>query len=291
MATPTRRVMANIRAHIFSTGRKADIQLLHLARVLQFAEGIDATISTLAFTFQLVHSQLTRLLARQYEKLALLLATKSSEHLLPGEAIFTTIEAPHTRLAELFACMKAGTDVLIDVWVFTRLWGLVNIYKWARDTLSTPPRDPIIKTLVWSQIVCATSFQVGENIAYLASKAMLPASRWPEGRVAKWMAVACRFWMGQTVLEILRLLRVRQLQYNEDFGAQEVEGEKEVMVQSEALKHKWKRQWYAQMGWLPLTLHLSYLDPTDSPLSETWQAVCGLVPSALALQDVWRLPT
>lgn len=286
-----RQIMARLKPALASTTKQADIQILHLTRVLQSAQGIDATISTLAFISQLVHSQLTRLLARQYEKIASLLASKTSAQLLPGEAVFATLAPPQTKLAELCTCMKASTDVLIDVWVFTRLLGLLNIYKWARETLTSPPRDPIIKTLVWGQIFCATLFQVGENVAYLASKAMLPASRWPEGRAVKWMAVACRFWMGQTVLEILRLLRVRQLQYNEDFGAQQIQDGKEIKAQSEALKKQWTREWYAQMGWLPLTLHLSFLDPDSSPIGDSWQAICGLVPSVIALQDVWRETT
>lgn len=279
--------LTRLRSLLASTSRNADVHILHLARVLQSAQGIEALVTTLAFTLSLVHSQLTKLLTRQYEKIALSLVSRTSEQLLPGETAIATLRTPHTRLAELNGCVKEASDLLIDVWVFTRLWGLVGIYKWARETWASPPRDPAIKTLIWGQILSASLFQAGENVAYLAMKSILPKSRWPADRAAKWMTIACRFWMAQTVLEVLRLLRVRQLRYNEDFGAQEAGDEKDLKVQSEELKKQWKRDWYAQMGWLPLTLHLSYMDEADSPISEAWQSVCGLVPSVLMLQDVW----
>lgn len=286
MSAPAR--LTRLKDLLAISAQRADTHILHLARVFQSAQGIEAVITTLAFTISLVHAQLTKLLARQYERIALSLVSKTSEQLLPGETAVATLDPPQTRLAELNGCMKQGADLLIDVWIFTRLWGLVGIYKWARETWDSPPQDPIIKTLVWGQVVSATLFQAGENVAYLAMKSIFPQSRWPSERAAKWMAVSSRFWMAQTVLEVLRLLRVRQLRYNEDFGAQQEDNEKEVKVQSEALKKQWKRDWYAQMGWLPLTLHLSYVDEADSPISEAWQAICGLIPSVLALQDVWR---
>lgn len=277
-----------LRSLLALSAKRADTHILHLGRVLQSAQGVDAVITTLAFTLSLVHTQLTKLLARQYERLALSLVSKTSEQLLPGEKGIAALSPPRTRLAELNGCVKSSADLLVDVWIFTRLWGLVGIYKWGRETWESPPRDPIIKTLVWGQVASATLFQAGENVAYLAMKAILPKSRWPAERASRWMAISSRFWMAQTVLEVLRLLRVRQLRYNEDWGAQKESDEKEVKVQSEALKKQWKRDWCAQMGWLPLTLHLSYVDEADSPISEAWQAVCGLVPSVLMLQDVWR---
>lgn len=280
--------LESLRRFLSTTSHRADAHVLHVARVLQSSQGVESIVTTLAFTLSLVHSQLTKLLARQYERIALSLVSKASTELSPGETAIATLEPPQTRLAELNGCVKQAADLLVDVWIFTRLWGLVGIYKWARETWDSPPRDPVIKTLIWGQVITATLFQAGENVAYLAMKSVLPKSRWPAERAAKWMAVSSRFWMAQTVLEILRLLRVRQLRYNENFGAQSADDEKQVKVQSEALQRRWYRDWYAMMGWLPLTLHLSYLDEADSPISETWQSICGLVPSVLMLQDVWR---
>lgn len=280
--------IARVRDRMLSFSTRADAHILHLARVLQSAQGIEGVVTTLAFTLSLVHLQLTKLLARQYEEIALSLVSKAREHTLPGETATGTLNGPpQTRLSELCGCTKQAADLLVDVWVFTRLWGLVSIYKWAKETWASPPRDPIIKTLVWGQVASATLFQIGENVAYLAMKSILPRSRWSTERSAKWMAVASRFWMAQTVFEILRLLRVRQLRYNEDLGAQEADGEKEVKVQSERLKKQWTRDWYASLGWLPLTLHLSYSDEADSPVSAWLQNLGGLIPSALMLQDAW----
>ena len=114
--------------------------------------------------------------------------------------------------------------------------------------------------------------------------------------------------MAQIVLEGLRLLRVRQLGWDEELGAEKMEVETEqktevrkegaegmekdgkegeVSVQSAALEKRWKRDFYANAGWLPLTLHWSYVDESESPISEVWQGLCGLVPCVHGLWDAW----
>ena len=102
--------------------------------------------------------------------------------------------------------------------------------------------------------------------------------------------------MVEVLLEGLRLGRVRQLRFREDFGAEgkaevkggEGEGKGVVKVQSAELKKQWKRDFYANAFWFPLTLHWSFVDEAQSPVAETWQGVCGLVPSLIGLQDAWR---
>lgn len=64
----------------------------------------------------------------------------------------------------------------------------------------------------------STVFQFLESSAYLASKGVLRGDKWA-GRVLKWDVWANRLWLTHVVLETLRLLRVRQLQCNEDYGA------------------------------------------------------------------------
>lgn len=121
-------------------------------------------------------------------------------------------------------------------------------------------------------------FQGIENFAYLASKDILPGRR----KAPKWMAVSNRFWMAQILLEGLRLLRVRQMGWREELGAQN-QNEKVIKVQSEELKRRWRRDFWANAGWLPLTWHWSYVDESASPVGEVWQGVAGLVPSLIEL--------
>ncbi|KAK3708307.1 hypothetical protein LTR37_011572 [Vermiconidia calcicola] len=256
-----------------SLSHRTNVFLLHTSRLLSTSTGIDNTLSTLIFTSTLLHSQLTRLLSARYEKLALALASQASKSMLPGETVIASIEPPVSRLSKTCAGLKALAETSAER---------------AHEIYNTPPRDPAIKLLLWAQVGAGATFQVIENIAYLASKGILPGRRceesWP-----RWMALSNRFWMAQVVLEGLRLLRVRQLNWNEEFGAQsEDNDDKAVKVQSEALKKRWKTDFYANAAWLPLTLHWSFEDESRSPVTETWQGVCGLVASVLGLKDAWR---
>ena len=294
MSVSLRKLAAILRP----AGLRADALLTHLQRLLSSSAGAESLVTTLAFTFLFVHTRLQRILERQYERLALALATKASQSLLPGETVVATIEAPRTRLSEACASVKAASELFQDVWVFMRLWGLVGVYSLAQENYLKPPRDAILKTLTWGQVGAATVLLFMENCAYLASKGILRGERW-EHRAVKWNVISARFWLTHTVLDGLRLLRVRQLRYNEDLGAQE-EKEKEtsgggitarkgtVTVQSEALKKQWQRDFYAVAGWAPLTLHWSFADESQSPVSQTWLGLCGMVPGIVGLMNAWN---
>jgi hypothetical protein len=93
--------------------------------------------------------------------------------------------------------------------------------------------------------------------------------------------------MVSLALNLLRLLRVRQLQFNEEFGAQSRGSDEIAKVKSEELKRRWARELFATVGWIAPTLYLSYEDPLDSPVSEAWMGISGIVPGIISLQDVW----
>ena len=279
--------VSRLRSVLASSSAQTDAFLNHTSRLLSTSSGIDNVVGTVLFTATLAQSQLTRILARRYDKLALSLASKASEVILPGETIVASIEAPDSRLARTCAGLKALAATSADVWMFLRLFGLFHIYRWASEFYETQHRDFVMKLLVWAQISSAAMFQLLENIAYLASKGVLSGGKW-ERRATRWMAISSRFWMGQVVLEGLRLLRVRQLNWNEEFGAEKQDDAGQVQVQSEILRERWRRDFYGNAGWLPLTLHLSYEDETSSPVSEAYQSFFGLIPSISGLLDAWK---
>jgi hypothetical protein len=268
------------RLRIFASS--TDNFLVHASRLLSTSSGIDNTLSTVLFTATLLHSQLTRILARRYERLALALASKADTTLLPGQTIVASITPPPSKLSRTCASLKTLALTSGEMWMFLRLFGLFHIYRWAREFWEASHRDPSIKLLMWMQIAAASTFQAIENVAYLASKGILPG----EKRAMRWMAISNRFWMLQVVLEGLRLLRVRQLGWREELGAESEE--KEMKVQSDALRKRWRRDFYANAGWLPMTLHWSYEHESNSPVPEAWQGVVGLIPSIVGLQDAWR---
>ncbi|KAK1093910.1 hypothetical protein LTR48_001351 [Friedmanniomyces endolithicus] len=240
------------------TAVRTDVFLTHLNRVLASSTGIEAVLCTLSYTLLFVHSRLIRLLEKRYERLALAIVTKTSSP-ITGVATITPLR---TRLLELCAGTKALADLIDDFRFFTRLWGLIAIYGWARENYLAPPGDAVLKTLVWAQVGVSAVFQVLENGAYLAGKGVLRGEKWV-------------------------------LRFNEEFGAKGGAGVSsfdggEVKVQSEALRKKWYGDFYANAGWLPLTLHWSFEDESVVPLSDTWIGLFGMIPGLVALREVWQ---
>lgn len=282
-------------AHVLSRAKSTDAILTRLNYVLSSSAGVEAVLCTLCYTLVFTHAQLQRRLERQYGRLAVALASKASESMYPGETVLASIEPPRTRLSETCASVKALADLIADFRVFVRLWGLVSIYASARDNYMTPPGDAILKLVTWAQVGANTAFQVLENGAYLANKGVLRGGKWTN-RESHWWVLSNRCWMAHSVLEFLRLLRVRQLRYNEEFGAKAEQQDEpkmgvagsEVKVQSEALKKRWQRDFYANAGWFPLTLHWSFEDESSSPMSETWIGICGMVPGVIGLMNAWE---
>lgn len=289
MSPPSSVVSAGLQRLLSST----DNHLVHLAHVFARPQGLESMLTTILFTCTLLHSQSTRLLEKQYSKLAVKLtqsASATKSELSNDQTLLTGLGPPTTYLSQACASLKSITILLEDFWIFSRLWGLVNIYIWGRQLWTKPPQDPIIKTLTWGQVWAGAVFQAIENVGYLASKGILRGVRFEKGW-PRMLALGTRFWMVQVVLEGLRLGRVGQLRWREELGAEEVEEADEgetVEVQSEELKEKWQTGFAANAGWLPLTLHWSYEDPQSSPVPEVWRGVCGLLPSLIALQDIWR---
>lgn len=259
--------------------------ILHLSRLLSTSAGVEASLSTALFALTLLHSQLTLLLHRQYTSLAHALTTKPSPPSV-RDHLTANLSAPQTNLLHTSTSTKQLALTARETWTVLRLLNLPHIYKWARDTHAHPPRDPIIKLLTWAQILSATTCQAAENVAFLASKDVLPGAKW-ERRAPRLFALSYRFWLAKCVLDLLRLGRVRQLRWEERLGA-EREGEKEVEVQSEALKRKWTRQVWTDAGWLGVMFGWSFVGEGDGPVSEVWEGVSGLVPSVVMLQDAWR---
>ncbi|KXL44845.1 hypothetical protein M433DRAFT_134944 [Acidomyces richmondensis BFW] len=274
---------------------QADAFLTHFQRLLSTSAGVESLCYTVSFTLIFVHTRLQHLLIRRLERFALSLASSASQSLLPGETVIAHISPPPSALFETTAGVKALADLVTDFCFFQRLcWGLVNIYGRARENYLRPPGDAILKSLVWVQVLVQAMFQTLEDGAYLASKGVLRGRGWKKGKQVRWWAWSNRCWLAHVVLEGLRLLRVRQLRYNEAFGAKnessDDEGEEkgEIRMQSEALKRAWKRDWYANAGWFPLTLHWSFEDERTSPLSDTWVGLCGIVPGFIELVKAWE---
>lgn len=112
--------LQRLQAILLLTSTRSDAFLTHLARLLSTSKGIDATLLTVQYFLTFVHSQLVRVLTNKYERLAISIASKASETMLPGEALVATIEAPHVTLTEWCAGVKSLGDTTDDVRTFMR---------------------------------------------------------------------------------------------------------------------------------------------------------------------------
>lgn len=169
--------------------------------------------------------------------------------------------------------------------IFLRLWGLVGIYAWAKRawTEKAPHRDLVMRGLAWAQILCSTGFQACENVAFLAQKGVvLKGEKWRgwEGMLWRWSS---RFWLASVGLEGVRLARVRQLGFGEE-GAEEKEGK----VKKMEAEQRWWEDVYSNMGWVPSSMHWSFFDEEDSPISEAAIGLGGMVPTFINLRRQWR---
>ncbi|KAI5368251.1 putative peroxisomal biogenesis factor 11 [Septoria linicola] len=267
---------------------KGDFFLSHLQRLLSTAAGRDSLLCTAYYTLAFTHAQLTRVLARKYEQLAETIARNASKTMLPGETLIAEIQPPHLELTEACLSVKSFGDAIDDVRTFWRLRGLLDIYVGAKSAWNKPSRDPALKLITWAKIFSSAGFQLYENGAYLAKKGVLRSDRFTS-KEARWWTVSSQFWLAEVVLEFVRLARVRQLQYNEEFGAEKVD-EGVVSVQSKELERKWWTQLYANMGWFPNAVHWGIYDGSveESPMSETMVGLTGFVPGFINLKAAWK---
>lgn len=170
--------------------------------------------------------------------------------------------------------------------MFLRLWRLVGIYELARTTAVKPPRDPIIKTLIWARVGSEAGFQVLENAAFLISRALSGVDEgvWSKRETRLWIW-GYRLWAASTVFELLRLARIRQLRFREEFGAQ---GKREVVsVQSLAVERRWWRDLWVYAPWLPVTVHWSMKRDGGGLLGEGWVGLLGIMSGVGMLRDMW----
>ena len=272
---------------LFHASLKSDSFLTHLSRLLSTTSGRDSLLCTAYYTLAFTHAQLTRLLARKYEALAESIARNASKTMLPGETLIAEIQPPHLQLTEACIAVKSLGSAIDDVRTFWRLRGLIDIYVWAKQTYLAPSRDPALKVITWARIVSCIGFQAYENGAYLAKKGVLRSDRFTS-REARWWTVSSQFWLADVLLEFVRLARVRQLRYNEEFGAEKVD-ENVIKVQSKELEEKWWTQLYANMGWFPNAIHWGVYDGSveSSPIDETMMGLSGFVPGFINLKAAW----
>lgn len=277
-----------LRALLQSSLRSTDTTLLRLAKVLSTPAGIDSALCTLGYTLAFVRAGLQTHLESKLRTLALAIAEKASDALLPGETLIASLPPTPAigRLTLASDASKKLADVVSDFRVFVRMWGLLDIYLWGRDTYVNPPKDGVVKAITWLQVLVNVLFQYLENGAYLASKGILNTDGWTGEAGAKrqtwWWVWSSRFWAAHVGLEFVRLGYMWRL----DSTQAAAEGEeKEDKLARKTKYETWWRQAISNAAYAPLTIHWSL---EEGCVTDGWVGFCGMIAGGVGLREQWR---
>ncbi|KAF2251542.1 hypothetical protein BU26DRAFT_518176 [Trematosphaeria pertusa] len=303
-----RRLRVYLLRYLTHLARRTDYNLLRLSKLLSSPTSTDALLCTISYTLELVHAVLERLLERRLTDIATTIAEKAEYVLLPGETLIATLPALTSTkiLAQTVGSSRALAAIIGDFRIFVRLWGLVGIYAWARETWHSPlgkeagRKEKLVRKVVWGQIVSCALFQVLENGAYLANKGVLTTASWSgemgKARETKWWIWSSRFWAAHVVLELARL-SILHCYRNASSGAKDEkekevlgDGEKEEKLLREENKKDdwlWWRDLVSNIAYMPMTLHWS-VDEDRTFLPDWSVGLLGAVAGGSLLADAWR---
>ncbi|KAF3037256.1 hypothetical protein E8E12_007349 [Didymella heteroderae] len=285
-----------------NAAHSTDRSLLRLSALLSTPTGIDVVLCTTGYTLTLVYAVGQQVLEKQLAAVAADLAGKATDVMLPGETLIAELPAPASTklLAQTVGSSKAIADVIADYRIFVRMWGVLGLYTWARDTYLSPlpdkasQKEKLLRGTTWAAIASCVLFQVLENGAYAASKGMLTSEAWT-GEVGKkretwWWVWSSRFWAAYVGCEILRLVIERA--YAEPQVEAVGDGEKEDKLRAEQEKKEsysksftWWKDLVSNIAYAPMTLHWSV---EAGLLSDMQVGILGTIAGGALLADAWR---
>lgn len=296
------KLLLHLSKRVRKTAHSTDRNLLRLSALLSTPSGIDAALCTTGYTLTLIYVLGQRHLEQRLATVASDLAAKASSVLLPGETLVASLPASASTklLAQTVGSSKALAGLIADYRIFVRLWGVVDLYAWARDTWRSPlagdanRKERLVRGTTWGAIATCVLFQVLENGAYLASKGVLTGEAWAgeagKRRETWWWVWSCRFWAAYVGCELVRLGIERA--YREERLEMVGDGEKEdkMMVEQEKRiarqrNFTWWKELISNLAYAPMTLHWSV---EEGLLSELQVGIFGTIAGSARLVDAWR---
>jgi hypothetical protein len=283
----------------------ADRTLVRLSKLLSTPGGTDVLLCTTSYTLTLIHAVLSRILERRLASIATEIAEKAEGVLLPGETLIASLPAPTSTkvIAQVVGSSKALAAVISDFRIFVRLWGVLGLYTWARDTYQdglpedASRKEKILRGLTWTAIISCVAFQVLENGAYLSSKGALTTASWTgdvgKARENAWWLWSSRFWAAYVGVELVRLGVQRYYSPPaSSISASPGDGEKEDKIQREERVNAkklenwlWWKDLASNLAYAPMTVHWSL---EQGLLSDWGVGACGMVAGGALLADAWR---
>ncbi|PNS19243.1 hypothetical protein CAC42_2420 [Sphaceloma murrayae] len=242
------------RALFLSSLSTLDRSATRLSTILSTSTGIDKFMLTIYYTLKLLYPQISRVRALRLQHHLSTFLTKANSALLPGESLIAVLQLSKTDayLEEADKSMRLAAAMISEFRMITRLWGMLTMYRWAKGTWIAPPQDGIVKACTWGQITACSVYQVLENVAYLAGKGIVRGEAVSPARQKAMWLWSCRAWTVHTALEVVRLLRTRQLT-----GIGEKEASGEVGGKRVEEERAWWRSWFVNAAYAPMAVHYS----------------------------------
>ena len=276
-----------------ATPSSIDAFLSHLSRCIQTRGGADVVLFFLCYATRLsgaILDDLSRWVLRQSAQQLLTLATK-----LPPSTTVTfsgpLVPSPSAALAagalQLATKLKAFSGMVTEIRTFGRLWGLLGLYLSAKrlylSRIAISSDEKKKQGSGWAtaysalQIAFLISFQASENTAFLASKKVISLPPATTAKIARW---GVRSWMLYVFSEAGRHLVERSLRVS-------AARKKGTTVKAEDAEWdaNWKRDFFRNLAWAPLTVHWSV---DNGPLNELAISLFALWPASGAMRDLWR---
>lgn len=172
-------------------------------------------------------------------------ASNASSGLLPwlntpvGQVLLQRFAGKATAVA---GPARSLSNLISDIRIFNRLWGLVPLSVWAVETWAQPPQDPVLRGIAYTQVAANLAYQPLENIAYLAMHNIIPASVVSERAQTLLWIYSCYLWALHVVLDLGRLYRESQLQKTGELPKNDF---------------SWYQYLAINLSYLPLTVHWS----------------------------------
>jgi len=255
--------------------KKTDSAIERLSRIIATPGGTDTLLLTICYTSRLSASVLSSISFHRLQQAAREFVEKAVS-LPPNTAvIIDTSDIPPSRLLITAKRLKALATLISDFRTFTRLWGLIGIYKWGKNTLLSPPEDVVLRQIAYAQVISSIFFQYFENRAYLSSKGVLGWSPEMQGRAWRYSS---RFWMTLVALNFVKLYRETVVRANRGTAEQKrTDGPKgDVITDRDHIEWvaRWRKDLVTNLAWAPLTVHWGL---ENGLVSEFWVGLLGSV--------------
>ena len=274
-ATPHVHSVQSLRSWLPLYFRRADRTIEQLSRILSTPGTTDTLLMAICYTTRLSAAVLSSISLHRLHQAAREFVERAIS-LPPNTAvIIDTSSIPPSHLLIAAKRLKALSSLITDFRAFTRLWGLIGIYKWGKSTVLSPPGDEVLRQIAYAQVLSSIFFQFLENGAYLSSKGVMGWSPELQGRAWQY---STRFWLMIVALNFVRLYREAVLRAQRGTPEQRRTDGPQGDVITDRDEAEWSAKWrkdlVTNLAWAPLTVHWSL---EQGLVSEFWIGLLGSV--------------